>query len=316
MSAAIVNLPRGEVIVHAFRISALAARLGLASLVVATPTNATAGGRDSARAALSTVASWQMNEAAGTSVMGDSSGHGMTGSIGAHIQTHQTFDGAVGYRWVFRKPEEPPADPQRLVQVANRSALNPGTGTYVVTIRMRTTQDFGNIVQKGQAGAKGGYWKLENPHGVVHCLFRGPSKVGINVDSGMAINDGKWHVIRCERTSSGVNHDGRRPSDRAQERFDREHLEPQPGHDRRQAQLRPAHRHLRLLHRIDRLHHDSGQLTRGTVATVALGTYAQGCAIEAVAKWRPFVGRSTHLSAPAGSAGAGSAAKCDGNAVP
>jgi hypothetical protein len=108
-----------------------------------------------------------MNEAAGTSVMGDSSGHGMTGSIGAHIQTHQTFDGAVGYRWVFRKPEEPPADPQRLVQVANRSALNPGTGTYVVTIRMRTTQDFGNIVQKGQAGAKGGYWKLENPHGVV-----------------------------------------------------------------------------------------------------------------------------------------------------
>lgn len=189
---------------HAFRISALAARLGLASLVVATPANATAGGRDSARAALSTVASWQMNEAATASVMGDSSGHGITGSIGAHIQTHQAFDGAVGYRWVFRKPEEPPADPQRLVQVANRSALNPGTGTYVVTIRMRTTQDFGNIVQKGQAGAKGGYWKLENPHGVVHCLFRGPSKVGINVDSGMAINDGKWHVIRCERTSSGV----------------------------------------------------------------------------------------------------------------
>jgi hypothetical protein len=132
-------------------------------------------------------------------------GTALRARIGDHISTHQVFDGATGYRWAFRKPEQPPADPERLVRVPNHSRLNPGTGTYVVTVRMRTSQDFGNIVQKGQAGAKGGYWKFENPHGVVHCLFRGQSKVGINVSSGKAINDGKWHVVRCERTLSGVS---------------------------------------------------------------------------------------------------------------
>ena len=30
-----------------------------------------------------------------------------------------------------------------------------------MTIRYRTTSSFGNIVQKGQNGVPGGYWKLE-----------------------------------------------------------------------------------------------------------------------------------------------------------
>ena len=34
-----------------------------------------------------------------------------------------------------------------------------------MTIRYRTTRSFGNIAQKGQNGAKGGYWKFEAPGG-------------------------------------------------------------------------------------------------------------------------------------------------------
>jgi hypothetical protein len=34
------------------------------------------------------------------------------------------------------------------------------------------TKHFGNIVQKGQAGSAGGYFKIENPGGRPNCVFR------------------------------------------------------------------------------------------------------------------------------------------------
>jgi hypothetical protein len=87
--------------------------------------------------------------------------------------------------------------------VPHNATLNPGSGDYTVTIRMRTTQRFGNIVQKGQSGHAGGYFKFENPNGIVTCLYRGSA--GSNLVSSLRrLNDGKWHTISCERTQYWV----------------------------------------------------------------------------------------------------------------
>jgi hypothetical protein len=69
---------------------------------------------------------------------------------------------------------------------------------------MRTTHNFGNVVQKGQSGTSGGYFKFEQPNGKITCLFRG-SRGSSTASSGtVRVNDGRWHVVRCERTSSSL----------------------------------------------------------------------------------------------------------------
>jgi len=165
-----------------------------------------------APAAAATLANWQMNEGPNASVMVDSSGH-VNGTIGSAVVTGFTFNGATGYHWPFTSPTAPPAKPERIVQ-ANSSTLNPGSGNYTVEIRYRTTKHFGNIVQKGQAGSSGGYFKLENPNGQLTCVFRGTNSSGNflrkQVVSGV-LSDGQWHVVRCSRTSTGLtlNVDGK-----------------------------------------------------------------------------------------------------------
>ena len=165
-----------------------------------------------APASAATLANWQMNEGPNASVMVDSSGH-VNGSIGADVVTGFTFNGATGYHWPFTSPTAPPAKPERIVQ-ANSSTLNPGSGNYTVTLRYRTTKHFGNIVQKGQAGSSGGYFKLENPNGQLTCVFRGTNSSGNflrkQVVSGV-LSDGQWHVVRCSRTATGLtlNVDGK-----------------------------------------------------------------------------------------------------------
>ena len=157
-----------------------------------------------AGAATTTLAEWQMNEGPGATTMVDSSGNGMDGTIGSGVQTAATFGGSTGYRWAFASPTLPPAKPERLVQVWD-DRLNPESEDYAVTIRYRTIQPFGNIIQKGQGGAKGGYFKLENPGGILTCVFRGVSASGSwqrkQVTSVTPLNDGQWHTARCERTS-------------------------------------------------------------------------------------------------------------------
>ncbi len=129
------------------------------------------GAAVAAPASAATLADWEMNEGPGATVMVDSSGH-VNGKIGSAVQTGFSFAGATAYHWIFTLPTAPPAQPQRLV-TASSSSLNPGSGNYTLTVRYRTTQHFGNIVQKGQAGSAGGYYKMENPNGKPRCLFRG-----------------------------------------------------------------------------------------------------------------------------------------------
>jgi Laminin G domain len=168
----------------------------LAAVAVAAPAHA---------AITRPVAVWQMNEAAGSTTMVDSSGNGINGTIGAHVQTGVALSGGgTGYRFPFVQPNQPPADPEHLVRVAHRAALNPGGGDFAVEIRMRTTQSFGNLIQKGQAGAAGGYFKFQQPNGKISCLFRGSAGSSTASSGTVRVNDGAWHVVRCERTSSSV----------------------------------------------------------------------------------------------------------------
>jgi len=159
-------------------------------------------------AANKTVAYWQMNESAGAKTMIDSSGNGLNGSIGSDVIVGATYNGATGYRWPFTSPTAPPAKPGRLVLVKHDDRLNPLSGDYAVTIRYRTNQHFGNIIQKGQGGATGGYFKIENPNGIFTCVFRGRSSSGSwlrrEVTSGTPLSDNQWHTVRCERTSTGL----------------------------------------------------------------------------------------------------------------
>jgi hypothetical protein len=142
---------------------------------------------------------WQLNESAGARVMVDSSGNRRHGSIGSEIRV-----GGGMYRFPWRRPNTPPANPQHLAQVPHSNALNPGAGDYAVELRMRTTHSFGNVVQKGQAGSKGGYFKFEQPGGKIACLFRGSGGQSTASSSSVRVNDGRWHTVRCERTPAMV----------------------------------------------------------------------------------------------------------------
>lgn len=62
---------------------------------------------------------------------------------------------------------------------------------------------MGNLIQKGQNGTRGGYFKIELPAGKVTCLFKDASGVQRAVTSPGKYNDGQFHVIRCERLAVG-----------------------------------------------------------------------------------------------------------------
>jgi hypothetical protein len=149
------------------------------------------------------VAIWNMNEGSGARTMVDSSGNGHDGTIGSEVLRGVTADGATGYRFTRLEPNTPPTHPQHLVTVPDGAGLDPGNRDYAVTIRLRTTYRFGNVVQKGQATVPGGNFKFQMPNGIIQCLFRGSGGT-IMLSSHNAYRDGRWHVVRCERTTDRV----------------------------------------------------------------------------------------------------------------
>jgi hypothetical protein len=109
----------------------------------------------------SVVANWRMNEGPAASVAQDSSGNNLDGQVSGGVQTGVVFGAATGYRfpgvsWT------PPTHPEHLVQVPDNDLLNPGTGNFGLSLRFRTKQQSGNILQKGQSGMAGatGKWKV------------------------------------------------------------------------------------------------------------------------------------------------------------
>ena len=169
--------------------------------VVAGSGVAMSGGTTAAAPAV--VARWEMNEPAGASSMTDSSGNGLHGTVLSGVRTGVSWGGATGYKWAHTGPTQPPAKPDRVIRVADDARLDPGTGTYAVEFRYRTTRSFGNVMQKGQNKTAGGYFKFEQPKGYMTCLFKGTGGQRA-VKSPVRTNDGNWHTIRCERSSWGV----------------------------------------------------------------------------------------------------------------
>lgn len=161
------------------------AALGAAVLLAASP----------AAAAPSPVASWEMNEPSGVTMTDSAGTH--DGTIGADV----VLSGGT-YRFPWVKPGSV-YRPQHIITVPNAPELNPRTNDWAVTTRFRTTKPFGNLMQKGQAGSPGGYFKMQAPKGVVSCLFRGSSG-SKSVNSGVALNDGAWHTVRCARVGASI----------------------------------------------------------------------------------------------------------------
>jgi len=145
----------------------------------------------------STLALWNMNEPAISWVLADGSGNGINGTIGSEVVRTGSTE-----KFGYLKPNTPPAHPGHVDQVSS-SRLNPGTRDYAITLRLRWTNSFGNIIQKGQSATAGGYFKLQAPRGIVQCMFRGASGQG-GVGSGRALNDGAWHTVECMRSATQV----------------------------------------------------------------------------------------------------------------
>ena len=146
--------------------AALPLALASAGVVLALVSPATA-------AATKTVALYDMNEAVGSTVLLDSSGNGLNGTIGSEVTLRASYGGAIGHRFNYLAPNTPPAHPGHLDVVKDNLKLDPERADYAVTVRYRTTRSFGNIIQKGQSTQVGGMWKWQQPKGIVRLACSG-----------------------------------------------------------------------------------------------------------------------------------------------
>jgi PKD repeat protein len=157
-----------------------------------------------AQATAGSTAFYEMNEPVGSTVMSDSSGNGLNGVIDpTGVQTGAVFDGATAYNWVRRPPEQAPPSPERVIQVPDSINLEPGNQPFTIELRYRTQENFGNIIQKGQAQTPGGQWKIQNPGGIPSCLFKG-SLGQVATGAKTPLNDEQWHNLTCVFNSSSV----------------------------------------------------------------------------------------------------------------
>ncbi len=157
--------------------------------------------------AATTIGDWQMNEASGSTLMVDGSGNGFDGVIGPDVVLAESTGSGLAYRF---KGDWWIVNDDRLVLWDDRPGLDPGTDTFAVTIRLKTGAVDPNIIQKGQAGQTGGFWKFALKKGWPRCHFTdgtGATKaIGFVNDKRpeTKISDGQWHTLRCERTATGV----------------------------------------------------------------------------------------------------------------
>lgn len=180
-----------------------AAASRLAPIVVTTVVVWFAGTIPGGAAGSTIVADWQMDEPAGATVLVDHGPLGIDGAIGSSVVTGAIVDGAVAHRRSQVDPDGSPVDHGRLAVVDPDDRLNPGSGDFAVSLRLRTSSPQGNVVQKGQALAEGGYVKVDMDEGRIACLYLG-SAGSAHVRSPASIADGAWHEVRCVRTDDEV----------------------------------------------------------------------------------------------------------------
>jgi hypothetical protein len=170
--------------------------------------SAQAAGTAAAATGSTVVADWEMNEPAKSTTAHDSGSNGLNAAVGSVVQTGVVEAPRTFYRFPNSPPNTTPADTPRLVTDSS-SQLNPGTRAFTISFTYRTTKNFGNIIQKGQHGSKGGYFKIEQPLGHLTCLFRGVlpngQLSGVLVNSATTLDDGQWHSVSCTRTANDVS---------------------------------------------------------------------------------------------------------------
>ncbi len=174
----------------------------VASLALAGLTAGAAPGHASALAVGVVSLNLQLDEAAGSTVARDSSGLSHNGAVGSHVKMNGSYaaldrhapDEGISYGLAHLIKVNDAAD----------GSLDPGSGTFTVELRYRSTVSFGNVIQKGQATSTGGQVKLQQPKGIVGCLFKSPTGQ-VAVNSKTPLNDGQWHVVRCVRTATDLS---------------------------------------------------------------------------------------------------------------
>jgi hypothetical protein len=137
-------------------------------------------------------------------VLLDAGPHALHGTIGSSVQPGATVDGAGAHVFSTVDPDRSPYDPGRLDEVPHDDRINPGTGDVAVTIRLRTTSPQGNVVQKGQTGSPGGFFKLDMDDGRIACLFSGDART-LHVRSATRIDTGRWTEVRCHRSATALS---------------------------------------------------------------------------------------------------------------
>lgn len=151
-----------------------------------------------ASSSASVVAQWALNEPPSATVANNASAPYLDANIGNRVKPGARVGGSRSYWFPGIVPNTGPPQPQRLVRVADTSALDPRSSDYAVTVRYRTTHRSGIIMQKGQARTPGGFWNLHQTRGLLLCHWSG-SKGQVTVSSVDKLNDGRWHDVRCER---------------------------------------------------------------------------------------------------------------------
>ncbi len=151
-----------------------------------------------------TVALWHLDEQPGATVAVDSSGRGHHGAIGADV--------LLGVPGQFGTAFEFPG-PNAKVTVPSADDLNPYLSPLTVSAYLwvpssLTGGDY-NVLQKGQANAVGGAYKLEivgtagaNKFGFPDCAFNSPGGAKNRVYGPKRINDGSWHQVECHLTDT------------------------------------------------------------------------------------------------------------------
>ncbi len=151
-----------------------------------------------------TVALWNMDELPGSTVLVDSGPNHLNGTIGTSI----SLNGSDHTFPHITRGTGGTVDPEHLDTIYS-DLLNPVTSDFVVTVRLLIPSlqaSFGNVMQKGQTGTPGGFWKiqLDGGNGRVLCSFVSPTGSG-SIRSAQIIADNQWHTVTCERSATQVS---------------------------------------------------------------------------------------------------------------
>lgn len=174
----------------------MAAALGVVGAVIGSSTPAYAA-TDRAK--------WGMDERIPYGTQGrmvDSSGLGNHGTTGSKVRTGVPYGSWRGYE--FSGSADYVRDREHLVLVPDGAGtLDPGSRNITMSVEVTTTDSNANILQKGQAGTPGGYYKLEINAGKPACQFRGSLRER-TVTGPARIDDGQPHTIACTKTANSV----------------------------------------------------------------------------------------------------------------